>query len=40
MNITTIIVGIVLLAISIIPVAILDKYGKGDKHDEEHGNCK
>ena len=35
MNITTIIVGVVLLAICIIPVLILNKYGKGNKHDEE-----
>ena len=35
MNTTTIIVGVVLLAISIIPVLILNKYGNGNKHDEE-----
>lgn len=35
MNATTIIVGVVLLAISIIPVLILNKYGKGNKKDEE-----
>ena len=34
MNTTTIIVGVVLLAICIIPVLILNKYGKGDKHDD------
>lgn len=35
MNATTIIVGVVLLAISIIPILILNKYGKGNKKDEE-----
>ena len=35
MNTTTIIVGVVLLALGIIPVLILNKYGKGNKHDEE-----
>ncbi len=35
MNTTTIIVGVVLLAISIIPVLILNKYGKGNKHEEK-----
>ena len=35
MNKTTIIVGVVLLAISIIPILILNKYGKVNKHDEE-----
>lgn len=35
MNTTTIIVGVVLLVICIIPVLILNKYGKGNKHDEE-----
>lgn len=35
MNTTTIIVGVVLLAICIIPVLILNKYGKGNKKDEE-----
>lgn len=34
MNTTTIIVGVVLLAISIIPILILNKYGKGNKHDD------
>ena len=34
MNTTTIIVGVVMLAISIIPVLILNKYGKGNKHDD------
>lgn len=35
MNTTTIIVGVVLLAISIIPILILNKYGKGNKQDEK-----
>ena len=34
MNTTTIIVGVVLLALGIIPVLILNKYGKGNKHDD------
>lgn len=35
MNTTTIIVAVVLLALGIIPVLIMNKYGKGNKHDEE-----
>ncbi len=35
MNATTIIVAVVLLALGIVPILILNKYGKGNKHDEE-----
>jgi hypothetical protein len=34
MDATSIIMGIVLLAICIIPVLIMNKYGKGNKHDD------
>ena len=35
MSTSTTIIGIVLLAICIIPVLIMNKYGKGNKHDED-----
>lgn len=35
MNTTTIIVAVVLLALGIVPILILNKYGKGNKKDEE-----
>ena len=35
MSTSTTIIGIVLLAICIIPVLIMNKYGKGNKNDEE-----
>lgn len=35
MNTTTIIVAVVLLVLGIIPVLILNKYGKGNKYEEE-----
>ena len=35
MSTSTTIIGIVLLAICIIPVILMNKYGKGNKNDEE-----
>ncbi len=35
MSTSTTIIGIVLLAICIVPVILMNKYGKGNKNDEE-----